>query len=162
MASSFPLFVAQGAEHTVVRNYTPDATNVFVPGSLVYYETTGNTMDVCGADPALVAGISEVSSVANALITPDGKVPVRIFTHAGVVLGGASATTPAVSYIGDQVGFTLSGTTWLVDVAKTTTTSRATVLDVDIANGIFFVLLHSHVAAGTPFLQFGEREVAQS
>lgn len=156
MASSFPIFVAQGAEDTIVREYTPDATNVFVPGSLVYYETTGNTVDVCGANPALIMGISEVSSVAHALITPNGKVPVRVITTDRVVLGCASATTPADSYIGDNVGFTLSGTVWLVDVAKTTTTSRATVVDVDIANGIFYVTLHANA------LQFGSKTVAQS
>ena len=154
MASSFPAYVAQGAEKTVVRHYKPGTA--FVVGSFVVYDTSGNDMDLCGTDPALIAGISEVSSAAHTLLTEDAKVPVRILTASETVIALASATTPADSYIGDNVGITVSGTTWLCDVAKTTTTSRATVVDVDITNGIFYVTIHANA------LQFAQKTVAQS
>jgi len=153
VASNFPAYVAQGAEKTVVRHYKPGTA--FIVGSLIVYDTSGNDMDVCGADPAAIAGISEISSAAHTLLTEDAKVPCRIITASETILAFASATTPADSYIGDNVGFTLS-TNWLCDVAKTTTTSRGTVVDVDIANGIFYVTLHANA------LQFAQKTVAQS
>lgn len=153
MASQFPAYVAQGAEKSVVRMYKPGTA--FIVGSLIVYDTSGDDMDVCGGDPALIAGISEISSAAHTLITPDGKVPCRLITSSETVIAMASATTPADSYIGDPVGVTLS-TNWLCDVAKTTTTSRATVVDVDIANGIFFVVIHANA------MQFGQNTVAQA
>lgn len=154
MASNFALYVAEGAEHSVVRHYTPGTA--FVYGSLVVYDTTNNDMDLCGTDPALIAGISETGSAAHDDLTPDGKVPVRIITSNKLILAGSSATTPANSYIGDNIGFTLNGNYWRVDVAKTTTTSRGTVVDVDITNGIFFVTLHANA------LQFAQKTVAQA
>lgn len=137
MASNFPAYVAQGAERTVVRNYKPGTA--FIPGSFVVYDTTNNDMDVCGADPVLIAGISEVSSAAATLLTPDAKVPVRIITSQQVIIAMGSATTPADSYIGDFLGIVLD-TNWLVDTSETTNI-RVQVVDVDITNGIFFVTL---------------------
>ena len=153
MASNFPAYVAQGAEKTVVRHYKPGTA--FIIGSFVVYDTSNNDMDVCGTNPATIAGISEVSSAAHTLLIEDAKVPVRIITASETVIALASATTPADSYIGDNVGITLD-TNWLCDVAKTTTTSRATVVDVDIGAGIFFVTLHANA------LQFAQKTVAQS
>ncbi len=154
MASNFPAYVAQGAEHTIVRDYTPGTA--FVPGSFVVYDTSGNNVDVAGTDPALIMGISEVGSVAHALLTPNGKVPVRVIVSDKTVLALSSATTPADTYIGDNVGITINGTNWRADVAKTTTTSRLTVVDVDITNGIFFCTIHANA------MQFGQKTVAQA
>ena len=154
MASNFPAYVVEGAEHSVVREY--GVGTAFVVGSFVVWDTSNNDMDLCGADPALIAGISEVNSADADDLTPDSKVPVRIITSDRCVIALASATTPAVSYIGDRVGLTLSSGIWLCDVAKTTTTSRATVMDVDITNGIFFVNLSMNA------LQFAGDRTAQS
>ncbi len=144
MASAFNAYVAQGFEGTAVREYTPGtgANEPFLVGDYVFYETTDNTMDLCGADPSLIAGISEVSSAAHLLLTPDGKVPVRIIKSFDVILALSSSTTPADSHIGDQYGITRTGSApfqWQLDTAKTGGDSRVLVLDVDITNGIFFV-----------------------
>ena len=134
MASNFPAHVTEGAEHTTVRDYA--VGTAFIPGSFVVWDTTNHDMDVCGADPVLIAGISEVNSTAAALLTPDSKVPVRIITSDQCIIALGSATTPAASYIGDALGIVLS-TNWLVDTSETTNV-RVIVMDVDITNGIWY------------------------
>lgn len=159
MATAFPAYVAQGAEHTIVRDFTPgaDSNEPFIVGDFVFYDTTDNVMQRCGANPTLIAGLSEVSSAAATLLTPSAKVPVRLIVGAGVVIAFASATTPAVSHIGDSYGITRNAAgQWLLDTAKTTTSSRARIIDVDITNGIFFGVLHENL------LQFADVEVATS
>jgi hypothetical protein len=159
VASDFPAYIAQGHDHTRVRDYTPGiaAGEVMLPGDLWVFDTTNNWAERCGADPTLIAGISEVTSEQARLITASGKVPLRLFSGDNVVLGLASATTPAVSHIGDSYGITReSNGHWRLDVAKTTTSSRVRVIDVDIAAGIFFAVVHANL------LQFADVEVATS
>lgn len=139
MASLFPAYTVQEFKRTSVQEYTPGtSTDVFVPGSFVFYDTTSNTMKLCAADPALIAGISEVDSVKNALITPNGKVPVRLL-HEGAIIAMSSATTPADSHVGDKYGITkASGGQWQLDTAKTGGSARVIVVSVDIGQGIFY------------------------
>lgn len=138
MASSFPAYVTKEVDRTDVFEYTPGtAGDVFIVGSFVFYDTGTNTMKLCGADPALIAGLSEVGSVANALITPNGKVPVRILRN-GAIIALSSTTTPAESHVGDQYGITATSGVWKLDTAKTGADARMLVVAVDITNGIFY------------------------
>lgn len=147
MASDFPAYVSSGAEFgSTVRDYTPGtgSNEPFLPGDLVYYDTTDNVIQLCGADPALIAGISEVGSAASIganLIQFGGKVPIRIIRSSQLVLAMASSTTPLASHIGDSYGVTRNGSApfnWLLDTTKTGGDARVLVHDVDITNGIFF------------------------
>ena len=101
-------------------------------------------IQLCGADPALIAGLAEVDSAASIganLIQFGGKVPIRIIRNSQLVLAFASSTTPAESHVGDQYGVTRNGSTpfnWLLDTAKTGGDARLLVSAVDITNGIFF------------------------
>lgn len=139
MASNFPAYVAWGAEHTVVEEYTPGTA--FLVGDFVYYDTSGNTMTLCGANPALIAGISEVSSAAAILLTPTAKAPVRLITSFNCVIAFSSATTPADTHLGDTYGITRTASApyqWQLDIAKTGADARALVVKVDIGSGTFF------------------------
>lgn len=157
MASLFPARVAQGFEAgTYVKSFTPGtgASEPFIPGDLVAWDTTDGTMDRCGTDPTTIAGIAEGDSTV--AIYPDGKVPVRILTGASVVLALSSTTTPVeATHVGKSYGVTrASGGQWQLDISKTTTSSRARVVGVDAANGIFYCVLHQNL------LQFADLTVA--
>lgn len=160
MASDFPAYVAQGAEHTVVRDYTPGqgGTETFIPGDFVVFDAgVGDDMIRCGTNPASIAGISEVNSENHRVITADGKVPIRLLTSTHVLLALSSATTPAASHIGDSYGITrTAGGHWQLDTTKTAGTSRMRVVDVDITNGIFYCRPHANA------LQFADVEATIS
>ena len=160
MATLFPAYVAQGYEAgTHVQPFVPaqGANEPFIVGDFVVC-TTGESAEVerCGADPVLIAGISEISSEAGRVITPDGKVPVRIITGASVIIAISSTSTPVyATHVGNSYGITrASGGQWQLDISKTTTSSRARVVNVDVVNGIFFVVIHQNV------LQFADITVA--
>jgi hypothetical protein len=143
MASSFPAEVAQRIDQgSDVQPYTPsqESGETMVPGELVFYDTTNNWMERCGADPALIAGISEGSSEAGRVLTEDGKVPIRLL-KSGAVVRFASTTTPAESHAGDEYGITRDANGhWLLDIAKTTTDARFQVVRVDIPSGSFYCI----------------------
>ena len=145
MASDFAASVAHGIEAgTQVKEFPPGegSNEPFVVGDFVFYDTSDNVIQLCGADPALIAGISETDSAEHTLLTPDGKVPVRLFRSSQVVVALGSSTTPAQSHVGDQYGITRNGAVpfnWLLDTAKTGADARVLVVDVDIDGGIFFV-----------------------
>jgi len=140
MASLFPAYVARGHEDTVNVDYPPASDAHVIPGSFWFYDTTGNDANICGADPALIAGISEIDSDQGEEITPDGYAPYRVILGPKCVLALSSATTPAQSHVGDQYGITKDATTgyWQLDTGKTGSDARVLVRSVDIANGIFF------------------------
>ncbi len=158
MASIFPARVVRGFEQTHVMEVIPaqGANEPFVPGDLVFVNTgESGEAEVCAADPTLIAGISEVDSEDARLITPDGKVPLRVLTGAGVVLALSSATTPVyATHVGNSYGVTKADGVWKLDVSKTTTSSRVRVIDVDVANGIFYCVIHQNL------LQFADITVA--
>ena len=161
MASAFRAYVSKGAEvGTRVVGFVPaqGASEPFIVGDFVVCSTgESGEVEVCGADPTLIAGISEISSEAHRVLTPDGRVPVRIIFGAGVEIALASATTPVrATHVGNSYGITKTGNNWLLDVAKTTTSSRCRVVDVDVDKGIFFVVFHQNV------LQFADITVATS
>lgn len=141
MASSFPAEVAQKIDiGSDVQPYTPSqvAGEVFVPGDLVFYDTVNFWMERCGADPALIAGISEVDSEEARVLTEDGKIPVRLLDTSAIVRM-ASATTPAEAHVGVAYGIVRDANGhWLVDTADVVNT-RVTVVGIDIATGSFYV-----------------------
>lgn len=158
--SLFPAYVAQGIEAgTHVQEFVPaqGSNEPFIVGDFVFV-STGESAECerCGADPTLIAGISEISSEANRLITPNGRVPVRIITGASVVLGLSSSTTFAYgTHVGNSYGITRHASGfWQLDTAKTTTSSRARVIGGDAASNTFFVVLHANL------LQFADLSVA--
>lgn len=99
--SAFRAYIARGGDNERVFDYTPDGTATFAAGDLVYYDTSTNTMKICGADPALIAGLSEVVSSSSNLI-PTAKVPIQLLKPS-TVLAMSSATDYADSYQGDTM-----------------------------------------------------------
>lgn len=100
--SSFKAYFAKNIRSAHVESFTPaTGSDAFVAGDLVYYDTTTNTMKLCGADPALIAGLAEVDSTSST-ISPDGKVPIRLL-HSDDIIAMSSATDFATSNIGDSL-----------------------------------------------------------
>ncbi len=141
MASDFPAYVISGAEKgSDVNEYTPASDAHVVPGDFWFYDTTGNDANICGTDPAIIAGISETDSDAHDALTPNAKVPLRIIRNSMLQIALASATTPADTHIGDEYGITVAASgNWLLDTAKTGASARVLVSRVNITEGIFYV-----------------------
>ena len=162
MASNFAAYVTKGHDQaTTVEEFTPgqDTDEPFLYGEFVYIDTADNSqVKRCDTNPTTIAGISEVNSEDARLITPNGKVPVRLFTGSdGVRVAFASATTPAESHVGKSYGIT-RGTdgNWRLDTSKTTTSSRFKVVAVFPKEGIFECVPHQNI------LQFADIQVATS
>jgi hypothetical protein len=153
VASDFPAHVCAEYEHgTEVQEYVPSQTageTAAKPGELMYYDTADQKIKRCGADPALIAGISEVASEAARVLTPNGKIPLRLLkTNALVRM--CSATTPAETHVAVATGYglvRLSSGNWAVDTTDVAN-PRVFVKRVDITNGIFFV---TFIAANLQF-----------
>jgi len=139
--SSFPAGIAQRIDQgSDVEPYTPSqvAGETFIPGDLVFYDTGNNWMERCGADPALIAGVSEVDSEKYRVLTEDGKVPVRLL-NSSAILRFASTTVPTEAHVGDEYGVTRDANgNWLLDIAKTGGSARFVVVRVDIPTGSFY------------------------
>jgi hypothetical protein len=142
MASDFPACVTAEVEHgSEVLEFVPSQVageTAAKAGELVYYDTATQTSKRCGADPSLIAGISEVASESARVLTPDGKVPLRCLKPNATVRM-CSATTPAETHVGVLYGVVrLSSGNWAVDISDTSNT-RVLVVKVDIPAGAFFV-----------------------
>lgn len=151
MPSMFPMQIAYGHDKSTVEEYTPGtAANAFVVGDFLILN--GVQARVAGADPAAILGISEVNSADAALLTPNGKVPVRQITSE-LVLQMCSDTTPVeATHLGQLYGITKDATTgfWKVDTAKTGGTARVYVDRLDVAKGIWYVkVIAANIASGT-------------
>lgn len=153
MASDFPAYVAAEYEHgTEVHEFVPSQTageTAAASGEFVYYDPADQKIKRCGADPALIAGISEVSSEAARVLTPNGKIPIRLLKPNALV-ALCSATTPAEAHIAVATGYgiaRLSSGNWALDTGDVAN-PRCFVKKIDIAKGIFFV---SFIAANLQF-----------
>lgn len=151
MASDFPACVTAEVEHgSEVQEFIPSQTGgetLAKAGELWYYDTSDQKVKRCGADPSLIGGVSEVSSEAARVLTPDGKIPVRCLKPNGLVRM-CSATTPAETHVGVLYGVVrLASGNWAVDISDTSNT-RVIVRKVDIVNGVFYV---NFVAANLQF-----------
>lgn len=143
MASDFPAYVCAEYEHaTEVHEFVPSQTageTAAKAGEFMYYDTADQKIKRCGADPALIAGISEVASEAARVLTPNGKVPLRLLKP-NALIAMCSATTPAETHVAVATGYgivRLSSGNWAVDISDTSN-PRVFVKKVDIAKGIFF------------------------
>jgi len=139
--SLFPAYVTRGEDqHSSVEEYTPDTTLVMIVGDFGVWDDSNNWLERCGADPALIAGISEVDSEQAKLLTTNGKIPHRLL-RSGVVLCMSSVTTYVeATHRGGEYGITRSAEGfWQVDTAKVTTDARVVVLDGDAATGQWYV-----------------------
>lgn len=150
MPSSFPMQIAYGHDKSTVEEYTPGVgANAFVVGDFVILN--GVEAIVAGADPAAILGISEVNSADAALLTPNGKVPVRQITSE-TVLQMCSDTDPVeATHLGQVYGIVKDGTTgfWKVDTTEAVNT-RVYVDRLDVAKGIWFVkVLAANIATDT-------------
>lgn len=98
----------------------------FNAGELVFYDTTNNGVDRCGADPALILGIAHCGS-ADAWLYPNNRIPVSILTPESVIcMSIAGGTNPSDTLVGDAYGIvrTVVGSTgfWEVDLAEAVNT----------------------------------------
>lgn len=121
--SAFNPYYAKNIRSAQVNEYEPDGTDLFYRGDFVYYDTSTDTMKVCGANPSLIAGLAETPYTYKNLV-PSAKVPIRLL-QADDVIAMPSDTDFATSYIGDSLDITKSANgVWKV----LTTTSNTRVL----------------------------------
>lgn len=158
-ASLFPARVARGFEATHVEEFVPatGANEPFIVGDFVFVSTgEAGEVERCAADPVLIAGISEVVSEDAKLLTPNGRVPVRILSGAGCVLALSSTTNLVhATHVGNSYGITrAAGGQWQLDISKITISSRVKVIAVDSVANIAFCVIHQNV------LQFADLTVA--
>ena len=153
MASDFPLTVTAEIEHgSEVHEFVPSQTageTAAKPGELMYIDTAAsNVAKRCGADPGLIAGVAEVASEAARVLTPDGRIPIRLLKPNALVRM-CSATTPVqATHVGNGYGIArLASGNWALDISDTSNI-RAIVKKVDEAAGAFFV---SFIAANLQF-----------
>lgn len=141
MSSKFPPFFVAGADSYRVIGYKVDGAATFKAGNLVFFDTATQTLKVCGADPALIAGVSliDATSAQGATnIYPGFKGPVAVLSS-DIEMGFSSTATPADTDIGVAYGIVAAADgTWQVDTSDTTNT-RVVVTRIDAANGIFYV-----------------------
>ena len=136
MSSAFRPFLRAGNREPVVISYTPASAEDFLAGALVVYNTSTDVIDECGSDPGSVLGIALADAAAKTLYA-DGKVPVAVLDP-DVVVCLASSTTPVEGHKYDAgYGVVKTGNNWLLDISETSA-KVFQVIDVDIANGIFF------------------------
>jgi hypothetical protein len=139
-----PVFPAQIAyDHnkgSYVEEYTPGTSTDQPFGYGDFVVLSGATVIRCGADPAAILGISEIVSGPAALLTPNGKVPIRVL-NAEAVLTMCSSTIPVeATHLNNQYGIARDATTgiWSVDVGDTSN-KRVEVVRLNIAEGIWYV-----------------------
>lgn len=121
--SAFNAYYARNIRSGQVFEYEPDGTDLFYRGDFVYFDTSTDTMKVCGADPSLIAGLAETPYTYKDLV-PTAKVPIRLI-QADDVIAMPSATDFATTYIGDSLDIVKSAAgVWKV----LTTTSAPRVL----------------------------------
>lgn len=134
MASSFNPQLSAKHEGYTMRYFTPSGT--IKAFDIVYFDTADNTVKAAAADGALILGIAQCPSSESWLY--EGRIPVAVLTHE-ILLGLASATTPAAAHIGREYGFAIdAGGNYVLDIAETIAT-RFVVAEIDSTNGIFFV-----------------------
>jgi len=152
MASDFAATVTAYVENgSEVQDFVPSQTageTAAAPGELMYLDTATGTIKRCGADPSLIAGVSEVVSEDARVLTPDGRIPLRLLKPNALVRM-CSATTPVrATHEGVAYGIVrLSSGHWAVDVSDTSNT-RVVVKKVVPATGEWFV---SFLAASLQF-----------
>lgn len=134
MASTFkPQVSGNLSGYPDVREFDVTAAETFQVGELVYVHTTGKLL-VCGADPALIAGISGAAAAFGLGTQWPGniysgvKIPVTLL-NSNTLVFMSSTTTPAITHIGIAYGIAVVSGVWQVDTADTSNT-RVVVVDI--------------------------------
>ncbi len=108
------------------------ASEAFVAGEPVVVGAAG-TITECATDPSVVTGIAAHKSTdvkgddlgAGTQITLYGTSPSQIFITKNLTTDGAGAAgTPALTNIGDQLGFALNSGTWSLDTSMNNLTAE--------------------------------------
>lgn len=135
MASTFkPQITGNVAGYPEVREYAVTAAETFQVNELVYMDVATGKILVCGADPALIAGLSGAAA-AFGLGTQwpgniyDGtKIPVTLLRSDTKVFM-SSTTTPLITHVGNSYGIARTSNIWQVDIGDTSAT-RVVVVDI--------------------------------
>jgi|SRR5215831_4552967 len=144
MASDFPIVYYTGPELGPMNLYFfPKSTATFKAEQLVVQSTSDQTVDECGADPALILGIAKGNAADKFLwadITNVGRVPVSVLNPA-VRIGLCVSGTLVAASVGKTYGITkLASGNWAMDIAKQGGASdRVYVQAVDLTNQIAWV-----------------------
>lgn len=136
----FPAQVAYNIDLSTNEEYTPSQTAGETFGYGDFVKLVANVVKLCGADPTSILGISEVVSEAARVLTPNGKVPIRVLAP-GTVLTMCSDTVPVeATHLNVAYGIVRDAGTgiWKVDTTETTAT-RVEVIRLNIAEGIWYV-----------------------
>lgn len=136
----FPATVAYDHNKgSYVEEYTPSQTvgETFGYGDLV--TLAANVVKRCGADPATILGISEVVSESARVLTPNGKVPIRVIGPEFVLQMSSLTAAVEATHLNVSYGIARDANgIWQVDVSDVVAT-RVTVVRLDIPNGIWYV-----------------------
>jgi hypothetical protein len=122
-----------------VEEYTPSQTagETFGYGDLV--TLSGATVLRCGADPATILGISEVVSESARVLTPNGRVPIRVLGPEAVIVMSSLTVPVMATHLNVAYGVARDANgIWQVDVSDTTNT-RVVVVRLEIALGFWYV-----------------------
>lgn len=136
MATNFPPQLGIKADAGVLVRLMPvTAAEAFVVGELVYLDTAVGTIKVCGADPALIAGIAyapaSMGLAAAGSIWGGTNIPVALLSSAAVVFMASSTTPVFATHVGNAYGVEKT-TNWRVDIGDTSAT-RVDVVDISIS-----------------------------
>lgn len=139
----FPAYVAYGHDKgSYVEEYTPSQVGAEVFGYGDFVFLAANVVKLCGADPAAILGISEVVSEKARLLTPNGKVPIRVLSSECVLVMCSDTVPVEATHLNVAYGIVRDGATgiWKVDVAEVVNT-RLTVVRLNVAEGLWYVKL---------------------
>lgn len=136
-----------------IIGYVPLAAQAIVTGSLVVL--SAGLLNLCGANPALILGVALEPIDTNPGYSPpfsgqttvytgrSSKIPVAlargltIFSCRGVN-GATDPVTPVQADVGVSYDVVLAAGQWYINTASVAN-ARATVVDIDIAEKIFYV-----------------------
>ncbi len=134
--SLFPAYVASRIETgTDVQEFTPSQVGgeTFIVGDFVVWDAANDWAERAGANPTAILGISEVDSERARVLTPNGRVPIRMLTEKAILALSCTTTLTVAAHLLNEYGITrAAGGQWQLDVSKTGGTARCVVVAIDI------------------------------
>lgn len=136
----FPAQIAYNIDQSTNEEYVPSQTGGETFGYGDFVKLVANVAKLCTADPPSILGISEVVSQNARLITPNGKVPIRVLSNQSVLMMSSLTVPVEATHLNVQYGITRDANgNWQVDVSKTGASARVEVIRLNIAEGLWFV-----------------------
>lgn len=136
----FPAQIAYNIDQSTNEEYTPSQTGGETFGYGDFVKLVANVAKLCTADPPSILGISEVVSQNARLLTPNGKVPIRVLSNQSVLLMSSLTVPVEATHLNVQYGITRDANgNWQVDVSKTGASARVEVIRLNIPEGLWFV-----------------------